>query len=555
MAGDIRRILDTIQASRLRALCEERGLATGGDQSDKRERLARSMRGNLEELIPLLRRSDIIGYLSGGFEFSSGMQGSFARLGQASRQDLETLLRWVVNDDPRARASSRPLGHDCAIRFRREEEDDEGDDGEAGEEYGDAEKVFVAAIKRDNDLMYYIKGGDVWAVPRKKPGQSKGKAVKLVSAGIKMDYSRYVYYLDDDGDIARRSRRRLPDGPVLRVEHGDIVAARWRGELHEPARVLRVVPDTGDVFVHWYDNRFSEVAAEDIVRLSDKPWTLELLGEDEVDPDDLDYEPDLEEEFKAWLAEYFQTRDRSAMLIKTLVNRLGRHRAHERLSTAAMIDVGRVLADAGYDTVPDLQSCTQSPGITARVEVRKRPGEKRPDPAPRPRPPEPIKKPKAALSSFEKAALRLQFLVQNAAAFQRQEEPERRRAVELAARDLSLGAADQIRLRALAHQYAATHTELTPIVTQLREGLVADQRRQLLDDMRELCPPGDSVEALVTEYARDLDVATNAPPEPSPGSLDDSVPAPEPPPVPPETIQAGALRSNTLLDSLFGEEN
>ena len=72
---------------------------------------------------------------------------------------------------------------------------------------GAAEKVFKAGVKRDNDMMYYIKGGDVWAVPRKKPGEPKGKASKVVAAGIDMDYSKYLYYLDGDGDIARKERQ------------------------------------------------------------------------------------------------------------------------------------------------------------------------------------------------------------------------------------------------------------------------------------------------------------------------------------------------------------
>jgi hypothetical protein len=70
-----------------------------------------------------------------------------------------------------------------------------------------AEKVFKAGVKRDNDLMYYIKGGDVWAVPRKKPGEPKGKATKVVNAGIQMDYSKYLYFLDGDGDVARKERQ------------------------------------------------------------------------------------------------------------------------------------------------------------------------------------------------------------------------------------------------------------------------------------------------------------------------------------------------------------
>jgi len=69
------------------------------------------------------------------------------------------------------------------------------------------EKLVKLGIKRDNDLMYYIKGGDVYAVPRKKPGQPKGKAQKVANGGIEMDYSKYLYYLDGDGDIARKERQ------------------------------------------------------------------------------------------------------------------------------------------------------------------------------------------------------------------------------------------------------------------------------------------------------------------------------------------------------------
>jgi hypothetical protein len=69
------------------------------------------------------------------------------------------------------------------------------------------EKIAKLGIKRDNDLMYYIKKGDVWATPRKKPGQPKGKAQKVASAGIEMDYSKYLYYLDGDGDVARKERQ------------------------------------------------------------------------------------------------------------------------------------------------------------------------------------------------------------------------------------------------------------------------------------------------------------------------------------------------------------
>ena len=69
------------------------------------------------------------------------------------------------------------------------------------------EKLAKLGIKRDNDLMYYIKTGDVWATPRKKPNQPKGKPTKIAAAGIEMDYSKYLYYLDGDGDVARKERQ------------------------------------------------------------------------------------------------------------------------------------------------------------------------------------------------------------------------------------------------------------------------------------------------------------------------------------------------------------
>ena len=69
------------------------------------------------------------------------------------------------------------------------------------------EKIAKLGIKRDNDLMYYIKKGDVWATPRKKPNQPKGKASKVADASIEMDYSKYLYYLDGDGDVARKERQ------------------------------------------------------------------------------------------------------------------------------------------------------------------------------------------------------------------------------------------------------------------------------------------------------------------------------------------------------------
>ena len=69
-----------------------------------------------------------------------------------------------------------------------------------------SDKIARLGIERDNDLMYYVKNGDVWATPRKQKGQPKGKPRKVAAAGLEMDYSRYLYFLDGDGDVARKER-------------------------------------------------------------------------------------------------------------------------------------------------------------------------------------------------------------------------------------------------------------------------------------------------------------------------------------------------------------
>ena len=69
-----------------------------------------------------------------------------------------------------------------------------------------SDKIARLGIKRDNDKMYYIKNGDVWAVPRKQKGRPKGRAEKVAATRLEMDYSRYIYFLDSDGDVARKER-------------------------------------------------------------------------------------------------------------------------------------------------------------------------------------------------------------------------------------------------------------------------------------------------------------------------------------------------------------
>lgn len=54
--------------------------------------------------------------------------------------------------------------------------------------------------------MYFVKKGNLWATPRGAPGQPKAKSRKIADTGIVMDQARYLYYLDAQGDIARKRR-------------------------------------------------------------------------------------------------------------------------------------------------------------------------------------------------------------------------------------------------------------------------------------------------------------------------------------------------------------
>jgi hypothetical protein len=99
-----------------------------------------------------------------------------------------------------------------------------------------SEKIAKLGIERDNDLMYYIKGGDVWATPRKKPGQAKGKPRKIADAGVEMDYTKYIYFLDGDGDISRKARASGGGGKRRSKKADKPVAAGKPPKVTKPGR-------------------------------------------------------------------------------------------------------------------------------------------------------------------------------------------------------------------------------------------------------------------------------------------------------------------------------
>jgi hypothetical protein len=65
-------------------------------------------------------------------------------------------------------------------------------------------KVARTGISRDTTRLYYIKGGAVWSSPRKG---IRGKPEKVASFDAVLDYTRFLYFVDGDGDVARKPRK------------------------------------------------------------------------------------------------------------------------------------------------------------------------------------------------------------------------------------------------------------------------------------------------------------------------------------------------------------
>jgi hypothetical protein len=268
-------------------------------------------------------------------------------------------------------------------------------------------------------------------------------------------------------------------------------------------------------------------------------------------------------EFYEWLAEHLSTRGASTLLIKTLVNRLGNYRADERLRTRAVQDLASVLAMGGFAMDPDLTRIETSPGIDARVRVSRRssmPPQRSLDWQPVPTLAQPIDGGSAApspntppstpslSSEFERAAAKLKFLTTVAASIERPDDDVRRRAVELASQNLGLSTADKLRLRALAHQYAAGHEDLRVTVRQLRVALPETERRSLLIHLRSLAPATTELEELIQTYATDLSISTELAISIAPTLAPAAAANPE---VFGQRAEGGAVRNNAVLDQVF----
>ena len=69
------------------------------------------------------------------------------------------------------------------------------------------EKIVKTGIKRDKDTLYWVGADGVYGKRRKMPGMPDGKKQKVVPHDLTLDYSKYLYYVDGDGDVARKERQ------------------------------------------------------------------------------------------------------------------------------------------------------------------------------------------------------------------------------------------------------------------------------------------------------------------------------------------------------------
>jgi hypothetical protein len=69
------------------------------------------------------------------------------------------------------------------------------------------EKLVKTGIKRDKDTLYWVGSDGVYGKRRKMPGVADGKKQKVADHDLKLDYSKYLYFVDKDGDVARKERQ------------------------------------------------------------------------------------------------------------------------------------------------------------------------------------------------------------------------------------------------------------------------------------------------------------------------------------------------------------
>lgn len=211
MAGDPRKLLEFLDRDRLRVTCEKRRLAGTGTAAELRDRLVASFRGDLDALLPLLWRGEMLAFIVAHDLESTGYLAAFNR---ASRDELERTVRLLIATGerlarPEPARPAAPVSPTGAL----------------------TEKVQRVGVKREGDRIYYVKDGDIWSAPR-RPAKKDGPAL-VRKVGLVADHLTYLYFVDGDGDIARKRRDGAPiePSPRARVPQPAVPAPASSGAL------------------------------------------------------------------------------------------------------------------------------------------------------------------------------------------------------------------------------------------------------------------------------------------------------------------------------------
>lgn len=83
-----------------------------------------------------------------------------------------------------------------------------------------ATTVAQTRVKRDDKkYIYYVKDGSVWQAPR-RGSRGQKKAIKKWGTKADMDYSRFVYFVDRRGNVAKAARKGSKGGRRRRSSGG-----------------------------------------------------------------------------------------------------------------------------------------------------------------------------------------------------------------------------------------------------------------------------------------------------------------------------------------------
>lgn len=281
MTTDLGTILDFVLPERLREICVRRGVAIGGSRQEQRDRLLRSIGGDVSKLVPQLMRAELVEFLA-----TRDLGGRFAFVSRASRDELERLLTMLCANDPGV-TNPQPLGSASLIRFERRVVRPlppppavRPRPVSAPAPAAASEKVFRARVQRQRGLIYYVKDGDIWAAPSRHVG-SKRPAQRVHEVGLAMDHVTYLYYVDGDGDIARKRR----DGGLMNP-----VVATPTKRFPAPSSVrntMRVIEREGplQVFIGYsrVDRKFLEELCE-ALSPHESSGELELFFDSRLEP-------------------------------------------------------------------------------------------------------------------------------------------------------------------------------------------------------------------------------------------------------------------------------